>query len=72
MKTKSIVKDIKSMRELDLVINNLKNHEVICEKNMVSSSAKVVDNLTDKIHDLAFDLGIAAITQIISIFRKRK
>jgi len=60
------------MRELDLVIQNLKNQQVMHEKELVGSSAKVLGSITDKIQNLAFDLGSFAITQIISSFRKKK
>ena len=63
---------IKNMRELELMQEKLKFQEKLTEKELVGSSANVLDNFTDKIKDLTYDLGTNLIMQIISLFRKRK
>lgn len=60
------------MRELELLQNNLKFKEQLAEKGLAGSSAKILDNLTGKIKDLAFDLGTQLTMEIISLFRKNK
>ncbi|MBN2891335.1 MAG: hypothetical protein JXL97_05675 [Bacteroidales bacterium] len=63
---------IKNMRELELLQNNLKFKEQLAEKELAGSSAKILDNLTGKIKDLAFDLGTHLTMEIISLFRKSR
>ncbi len=60
------------MRELELMQEKLKFQEKLYEKELISSSSNVLDNLTDKIKDLAYDLGTHLTMQIISSFRKKK
>ncbi|QGY42300.1 hypothetical protein GM418_01090 [Maribellus comscasis] len=66
------MKRIKNMRELVLMQEKLKFQEKFVEKELVESSANILDNLSDKIKDLAYDLGTNLTMQIISSFRKRK
>lgn len=63
---------INNMRELELMRDKLKFQEKFVEKELIKSSANVLNNLTDKIKDLAFDLGTNLTSQIIDFFRKRK
>ncbi|MBN1986009.1 MAG: hypothetical protein JW761_06865 [Prolixibacteraceae bacterium] len=63
---------IKNMRELQLLQNNLKFKEQLAEKELAGSSAKILDNLTGKLKDLAFDLGTHLTMEIIALFRKSK
>ncbi len=60
------------MRELEFMQEKLKFHEKLAEKELVSSSANVLDNLTDKVKDLAFDMGTNLTMQIISSIRKKR
>jgi len=60
------------MRELELMKDKLKFKEELVEKELINSSANVLDNLTDKVKDLAFDLGTHFAMQIVSFFRRKK
>ncbi len=60
------------MRDLEFMQEKLKFQEKLAEKELVGSSAKVLDNLTDKVKDLTFNLGTNLITQIISLIRKKR
>ena len=60
------------MRELELLEEKLKFQEKYAEKELVDSSANILDNLTHKLKDIVFDFGIDLAMQIISSFRKSK
>lgn len=60
------------MRELELMKDKLKFQEKLAEKELLGSSANVIDNLTDKFKNLAFDLGTYLIMQLIPSFRKKR
>ncbi len=60
------------MRELSLMREKLKYQEQLYEKEMVASTAGIVDNLTGKLRDLAFDFGTRLVIQLISSHRKHE
>lgn len=73
MKTmKKKIRQIRNMRELDLVKENLEYRKTMHEDNIVKTSAKIVDGFTDKLKDLAFDLGMSMFTHLVSGLRKGK
>jgi len=65
---------IKNMRELRLMKQKLQIKEELYEKELVGSTAEVLDNLTDKLRDLAFEFGMRLTTQLVTsiLHRKRK
>ena len=69
---KSSMGKIKNMKELELMRDKLKFQEKFIEKELIKSSANVLDNLSNKIKDLAFDFGTNLTSQIITFFRTRK
>lgn len=58
------------MSELKLVKQKLKFQERLYERDLSGTTTAIVDNLTDRLRDLAFDLGKTIVTQLISGFRK--
>lgn len=65
------MKTLKNMRELQLMKQKLEYQEKLYEKEIVGSTADIVDNLTDKIRDWAFQFGTHLILQLIH-GKKRK
>lgn len=65
---------IKNLRELNLMKQKLQIKEKLYEKELVGSTASVLDNLTDKLKDLAFEFGMRLATNLVTRFwhRKRK
>ena len=59
------------MRELQLMKQKLEYQERLYEKEITGSTADIIDNLTDKLRDLAFQLGSHLILQLIHS-KKRK
>jgi len=66
------MKKIKNLRELDLMKVNLQYQELNHKKAITESSAKIVDNVTGTLRNLAFDVGTAIAIRLISGFTKRK
>lgn len=64
------MKALKNMRELELMKQKLEYQERLFEKEITGSTADILDNLTDKLRDLAFQFGSHLILQLIH--RKRK
>lgn len=64
------MKTIKNLNELKLVKQKLKFQEMLYERDLSGTTTAIVDNLTDRLRDLAFDLGTTIITRLISGFRK--
>jgi hypothetical protein len=64
------MKMIKNIRELNLMKQKLEYQEKLYEKEVTISATEVVDNLTLKLRDVAFDLGVRLILQLIKPGRK--
>lgn len=54
------------MRELSLYKENLKYKEKLYERELAGISADVIDHFTDKVKDLAFDLGAKLVSQFFN------
>ncbi|MFO8068067.1 MAG: hypothetical protein R6U11_10845 [Bacteroidales bacterium] len=63
------MKTIRNMRELQLVKQKLEYQEKLCEKEMAASTADIVDNMADKLKDVAFDLGTRLILRFFKLGR---
>lgn len=59
------MKSIRNMRELQLMRQKLQYQERLYEKEIAGAASDVVDNLTGKLRDLAFDVGSRLILRII-------
>ncbi len=59
------MKAMKNMRELQLLKQKLEYQEKLYEKEITGSTADIVENLTDKLRDLAFQFGSHLILQLI-------
>lgn len=59
------MKTIRNMRELTLMKQKLEYQERLYEKEMTVAAGDVVDNLAGKLRDMAFDLAIRLILQLI-------
>lgn len=64
------MKTVRNLNELKLVKQNLKFREMLYERDLAGATTAIVDNLTDKLRDLAFDFGMKIITHLIASFRK--
>jgi hypothetical protein len=64
------MKKIKNIRELNLMKQKLEYQEKLYEKEVTISATEVVDNLTLKLRDVAFDLGVRLILQLLNPQRK--
>jgi len=63
------MKELKNLTDLQLYKQKLKYKELLLEKELIGSTAGVIDHFTDKVKDYAFDLG----THLVSIlFKHRK
>lgn len=60
------------MRELSLMKQKLQIKEELYEKELAGSTAEVIDNLTDKFRDLAFEFGMRLTSQLVTNFFRRK
>jgi len=65
------MKAIKNMRELRLMKQQLQYQERLYEKEMTESTADIIDNLSDKLRDMAFDIGARLILRFIHGKRRR-
>lgn len=63
---------IKNMRELSLMKQKLQIKEELYEKELAGSTAEVIDNLTDKFRDLAFEFSMRLTSQLVTNFFRRK
>jgi len=54
------------MRELNLMKQKLEYQEKLYEKEVTISATEIVDNLTLKLRDVAFDLSVRLILQLIN------
>lgn len=65
------MKALKNMRELQLMKQKLEYQERLYEKEITGSTADILDNLTDKLRDLAFQFGSHLVLQLIHGKRKK-
>jgi hypothetical protein len=65
------MKALKNMRELQLMKQKLEYQERLYEKEIAGSADDIVDNLTDKLRDLAFQFGAHLILRLIHGKRKK-
>lgn len=56
---------IKNMRELELVQENLEYQQLMSEKKLIGSSAKIVDDFTDGLKSWAFEFGTSLALRLI-------
>jgi hypothetical protein len=63
---------IKNMQQLKLKKQQLEFQSKFYEKELVSSAAGILDNFTDKLRGLTFDLGYRLISNFIFSRRKRR
>lgn len=66
LKKKGKLKNIKSLRELSLYRQNLKYKEKLYEKEVAGISEDIVDNFSDKLRDLTFNLTSRLFAQFFS------
>lgn len=66
------MKAIKNMRELDLIKGKLVYKQLFYEKEMVGNSAEIIDNVTDKLKETAFELGTRLLFLLISPSKKNR
>ena len=60
------------MRELGMLKKQLKYQEQLYEKEIVGSTTDIVENLTDKLRDIAMDMGTRVIVDLITGRRHHK
>jgi len=66
------MKPVRNMRELGMLKKQLKYQEELYEKQIVGSTADIVENLTDKLRDIAMDMGTRIIVDLITGRRHHK
>ncbi len=71
-KHKVRMKTVRSMRELRLLRQKLEYQEKLYEKEITECTADIIDNLTDKLRDLAFSFGTHLVLQFLHRRRKHK
>jgi hypothetical protein len=59
------MKPIRNMRELQLMRQKLEYQEKLYEKEMAGSAADIVDNFTERLRDMVFDVGSRLILRLI-------
>lgn len=63
------MKEFKNLTDLKLYKQKLRYKELLLEKELIGSTAGVIEHFTDKVRDYAFDLG----THLVSnLFKNRK
>jgi hypothetical protein len=63
-------KMVRNMRELTLMKQKLNYQQKLYEKEINASTADLIDNLTDKLKEAAFDIASRLLIQIIKSKRK--
>jgi hypothetical protein len=63
------MKTIRNIRELNLMKQKLEYQEKLYEKELTLSAAEIVDNLALKLRDLAFDMSLRLLFQLIKSIR---
>ena len=64
------MKQIRNMRELELMKQNLSFKIMLLEDKMIDRSGDMVDTLTNRLRDVAFEMGMKLISNLF--FRKDK
>lgn len=70
-KHKVRMKTVRSMRELRLLRQKLEYQEQLYEKEITESTADIIDNLADKLRDMAFSFGTHLVFQFIQRRHKK-
>ena len=60
------------MRELHLMREKLEYQEKLLEKEMIDSTADLIEHFSDKLREMAFDLGTQLMFRLITSSRKHK
>ena len=60
------------MRELHLMREKLEYQEKLLEKEMIDSTADLIEHFSDKLRDMAFDLGTRLVFRLIASKRKHQ
>lgn len=60
---------LRNLRELQLMKEKLRYETILYEKEIIQSSSSVVDNLTDKLKDVAYDVGTRMALKLITSWR---
>lgn len=60
------MKAVRNMRELNMLKKQLRYQEQLYEKQIVGSTADIVENFTDKLRDIAMDMGTRVIVELIT------
>jgi hypothetical protein len=66
------MKTIRNLHELKMMKQKLKFQEMLHERELSGTTAAIVENFTDKLRELAFDLGSRMVNQFISGFTKKR
>lgn len=66
------MKQIRNMRELNMMRQKLEYKKMLYEKEIAGSSADVAENLMDKAKDALFDIGFRIFYKLLRSRRKRK
>ena len=66
------MKSIRNLRELRMMKKQLQYKEQLFEKEMVGSSAGVIENLGDQLRDFAFEFGMKLATRLVTGYWRHK
>ncbi|MBN2636699.1 MAG: hypothetical protein JXR61_10550 [Prolixibacteraceae bacterium] len=66
------MKNIKNIRELELMQKNLEYQQLISEKKLLGTSANIVDDFSESLKDWAFEFGIALVTRLFLKSKKNR
>jgi hypothetical protein len=66
------MKNIRSIRELELMEQKLRMKEELDEKNLTESSSKLIQNLTGALRDIAFEAGTAIAINLYNHYREKR
>lgn len=64
--------NIRNMRELELMEQNLRIKEQVSEQKMAESSSILLSNLTGTLKELAFEAATNIVFNLISRYRKKR
>ena len=65
------MKPVRNMRELRLMKQKLEYQEKLYEKEIEESTADIINNLTDKLRDMAFEIGVRLVLRFMRESVKR-
>jgi len=66
------MKNIRSIRELELMEQKLKMKQELDEKNLTESSSRLIHNLTGTLKDIAFETGSAIAINLFRYIRENR